>query len=161
MTDYNSFLRIPFYVYYSINMYMRFILLKLFHAYFDRIRDLFIIIQEYLFSNDFTHKESRRFVCQLFCSEVWRRIRQQFLYPFEEHIDAKLILCRNRQYLGIGYQIMPILYNIAKFVLIALVYFINQQQYRDRHFLHLFQKIHIFLWAFNNIRDIKQDVGIL
>ena len=83
LTDDDTFLRITFNVYHSIDMYLLFFFLKLLYNDLYRIGYLLVIVQQYLFADNFVYKETGRFVCPLVLIKIRRRIPAiiSFLIP--------------------------------------------------------------------------------
>ena len=77
-----------------------------------------------------------------------------------EHIRAELVLGRYGEDLRIGKQAVPLLHEVAELRLVTLVNLVDQEDYRYRHLRDLLQKVHVLLRILDDIRHIKQDIGI-
>ena len=55
---------------------------------------------------------------------------------------------------------MPFLHDVAKFLVVAQVDLVDEQQHGNLHLAHFRQEIRILLRIFDHVRDIEQHVGI-
>ena len=56
---------------------------------------------------------------------------------------------------------MPLLYSVAKGLLVALVYLVDKQEHRYRHLLNLVEKVHILLWILHHVGNVEQNICVL
>src|ERR1700756_1711417 len=84
----NSFLAIALHINNSFNTYNFFILLKRLHNNLGAIRNFFLIIHQYFFTNNLTYKKTFRFISQLLFIIKGGMLRQQLYYTFHNHINV-------------------------------------------------------------------------
>ena len=77
-------------------------LLELLHTHLYAVRNFLVVIEQNLLANDFTHEEFGGLIGELFLVEIGGRLRQKLLDALQQNVDAKLILGRKGQYLGVG-----------------------------------------------------------
>ena len=93
--------------------------------------------------------------------KVCRRFRQQVLDACQQHVCAKLVLGRYRQNLCVGQKLVPLLYNVAQLLLVALVNLVDKQYDGDSHLCHLVKEVTVLLRILHNVGDIEENVCIL
>ena len=160
MSDDDAFLRVALYIDDSVDMDVMLVFLKALHDDLHGIRNFLIVIAQDLLSDNLGDKELRGLIGQLILVEISGALRQQLFDTLHEHVNAKLVLCRDRKDLCVGQQGMPLLHDVTEMLLIGLVDLVDQQQHRDFHFPNLFQKVEVLFRVLHHICDIEQDVGI-
>ena len=168
MTDDDTLLRVTLHVDYGIDVDVIVVFLESLYCNLYAIGYLFIVVKQYLFADNLGYKETGRLIGKLILIEISRTLGQQLLNTLQQHINAELVLCRDRQNLCLRQQRMPAIddrcqASLASIASITsqLIDFINEQDDGNRHLLHFFEEVHIFLGVLYHIGYVQQHIGIL
>ena len=101
--------------------------LELLHADFHGIGYLLVVIEQDFLADNLRDEETRGLVGELVLAKVGRAIGQQLLDAPQHGIDVETIRHRKGDNLCVGQQLVPLLHQRLKVLLVAEVYFINKE----------------------------------
>ena len=114
MADDDALLRVALDVDDGIDMYLTVVLLEALHDDLYGVGYLLIVIEENLLADDFRDEEAGGLVRQLVFVEEGGTLRQQLLDALQQHVDAELVLGRDRQDFGVGEQGVPAVDDVSQ-----------------------------------------------
>ena len=133
------------------------------YFYFDRVRNLFVVVEEDLLTDDLIYKETLGLVGELVLGEESRSFGQGILDGIEELGYAEPLLRRDGEDLRFGQLGMPESDEVLQGFLgreVNLIYYKEHAYARGCHFLHFLEEIGIALGVILYLGDIKKDVSI-
>ena len=168
MADDDTLLRVTLHVDYGIDVDVIVVFLESLYCNLYAIGYLFIVVKQYLFADNLGYKETGRLIGKLILIEISRTLGQQLLNTLQQHIDAELVLCRDRQYLCLRQQAVPAIDDRCQTCLASiasitskLINLVDEQDYWQVKLLHFFEEVHIFLRILYYIGYVQQHIGIL
>ena len=127
--DDDAFLGIAFAVDDCVNANEFVLFLEGFYFYFNRVRDLFVVVLEDLLADDLVDKEACGLVGQLVFREERRTFGKCVFYSIKELRDTETLLCRNRENLGFRQLGVPESNEGLKGLLCREINFVNNKGY--------------------------------
>ena len=160
MTDDDALLRVAFHDDERANVYLLRALNELLDNDFRGVGDLFLIVEQDFFPDNFRHEETRRAVGQGVLLKVGRRIGEEGL---DATLDGLNIEARERgdgDDLGRRKERVPRLDGLGQPRLIREVDLVNEQQDGTFDAPHLLQKVVILVGFLHHVGHVEQDISV-
>jgi len=130
------------------------------HDYFTAIRDFLLVVQEDFFPKDLRYEEPFGFVGELGFVIICRPLGEQGEDALEYRLGVEFLQGRNREYLCLRQQGLPLGYQCLQTFLGGEVNLVDNQQYRDAGGRNSFGECWVSAWSFPDFGNVQKEVCI-